>query len=128
MRATSVVLLFVMLTACVNPREQCIAEAERDLRILQSLIAETQGNLERGYALEERQELFVLRQTCKAVDPNGRPFTYSCDTPSTHTTRVPVAVDLNAEASILASMEERIIIQKERTDQAVLACLANTPA
>ncbi len=41
-----------LLAACGTPQEQCISRATRDLRTVEALIAETQGNLDRGYALE----------------------------------------------------------------------------
>jgi hypothetical protein len=41
-----------LLVACGTPQEQCIARNTRDLRVVDRLIAETQGNLKRGYAIE----------------------------------------------------------------------------
>ena len=43
-----------LFAACGTPQEQCINANTRDLRIVDRLIVETQGNLERGYAYEER--------------------------------------------------------------------------
>ena len=57
MRPALMILPFLALAACATPREQCIGQATRDLRVLNSLIAETQGNLARGYAIEEQQEV-----------------------------------------------------------------------
>lgn len=45
-------LSLALLVACGTPQEQCIDRATRDLRTVEKLIAETQGNLDRGYALE----------------------------------------------------------------------------
>ena len=45
---------FALLAACGTPQEQCIAYGTRDLRTVDKLIVETEGNLTRGYALEEK--------------------------------------------------------------------------
>ena len=44
--------LLALLAACGTPQEQCIQRETRDLRTVDRLIAETQGNIDRGYALE----------------------------------------------------------------------------
>ena len=40
------------LAGCGTPQEQCINRNTRDLRVVDRLIVETEGNLQRGYALE----------------------------------------------------------------------------
>ncbi|MGB8815084.1 MAG: hypothetical protein WCC57_18035, partial [Paracoccaceae bacterium] len=45
--------VFLALTACGTPQEQCINRNTRDIRVIDRLIAETETNLSRGYALEE---------------------------------------------------------------------------
>lgn len=42
-----------LLAACGTPQEQCISYNTRDLRVVDRLITETEGNLERGYAFEK---------------------------------------------------------------------------
>lgn len=42
-----------LLAACATPQEQCIARETRELRIVESLLAETEANLRRGYALTQ---------------------------------------------------------------------------
>ena len=44
--------MLVLLAACGTPQEQCISAGTRDLRTVDRLIAETQGNIDRGYAIE----------------------------------------------------------------------------
>jgi hypothetical protein len=58
MRLPLALPLLLALVACGTPQEQCIARETRDLRVVERLITETQGNLQRGYALEE---VFVER-------------------------------------------------------------------
>jgi len=55
MRPVFVVLPLALLAACATPREQCISDVSRDFRVLNSLVAQTQANLARGYAVVEEQ-------------------------------------------------------------------------
>jgi hypothetical protein len=45
-------LALAALAACGTPQEQCINRNTRDLRTVDRLIAESEGNLQRGYAYE----------------------------------------------------------------------------
>jgi hypothetical protein len=65
MRAPSSSRLRLALAACQTPREACVSEASEELRTVDALIAETRGNLDRGYALETEQEVEVVRDTCR---------------------------------------------------------------
>ena len=63
--APAVVLLSALgLAACETPREACLSRAQRDLRVVESLIRETQGNLERGYGIEVEQEFHEFTHFC----------------------------------------------------------------
>ncbi|WP_424178959.1 hypothetical protein [Yoonia sp. TsM2_T14_4] len=127
MRPTLMILPFLVLAACATPREHCISQATRDLRVLNSLIAETQGNLARGYAIEEQQEIRTIRQTCRGENSDGTTFRYSCDETETFTTNRPVAIDLNVEGAKLSSLIERRNQQQTTSDQVVLQCIAAHP-
>ncbi|WP_040482863.1 hypothetical protein [Yoonia vestfoldensis] len=127
MRPTLMILPFLVLAACATPREHCISQATRDLRVLNSLIAETQGNLARGYAIEEQQEIRTIRQTCRGENSDGTTFRYSCDETETFTTNRPVAIDLNVEGAKLSSLIERRNQQQTTSDQVVLQCIVAHP-
>ncbi|MDA1154819.1 MAG: hypothetical protein O2873_08705 [Proteobacteria bacterium] len=127
MRPALMILPFLALAACATPREQCIGQATRDLRVLNSLIAETQGNLARGYAIEEQQGVRTLRKTCRGENSDGTIFRYSCDETETFTTNRPVAIDLNVERAKLNSLVERRNQQQATSDQVVLQCIAAHP-
>lgn len=127
MRPALVILPFIVLAACATPREQCISDVTRDTRVLGSLINETRGNLARGYALEERQDVRTVRGTCRGRDEEGELFTFSCPETKTITTTVPVAIDLNAERAKLASLEERFAQSQAASNQAVAQCIAVHP-
>jgi len=127
MRAALIVLPLVVLTACATPREACIDQVTRDTKVLSSLINETRGNLARGYALEERQEVRTVRGTCRGRNEDDSIFTFRCDETDTITTKVPVAIDLNAERAKLTSLEERFAQKQTASNQAVLQCIASNP-
>ena len=127
MRPALLVLPLAVLAACATPREQCISSVTRDLRILNALISETQGNLSRGYAIEESQEVRVLNRTCRAENDDGSVFRFPCDETETFTTTRPVAIDLNAEQAKLNSLLERQRAAKAASDQAVLQCIQSNP-
>ena len=42
--------LVLLLAGCATPKENCIKSANKDLAVVDRLIAETQANLTRGYA------------------------------------------------------------------------------
>jgi len=127
MRAAPILLSLTVLAACATPREVCIDNATRDTRILSSLIDETRGNLARGYALEERQDVRTVSSLCRGRNEDGTIFTFRCDEIDTFTTNAPVAIDLNAERAKLASLEERFVQTQAASNQAVAQCIAVHP-
>lgn len=115
-------LALAALAACGTPQEQCIAKNTRDLRVLDRLITETQGNLARGYAFVDVETTHTRWVRCEAptVDtlPDGtvhRDPGRMCLDDITVTERRPVSIDLGAEKAKLASM------QKKRTELAKAA-------
>jgi len=127
MRPALIILPLVALAACATPREQCISDATRDLRVLNNLVTETQGNLARGYALVEQQDVRTVRRTCRGENSDGSTFRYPCDETQTVTSNRPVAIDLNAERAKLNSLVERRAQQQAMSDQVVLQCIATYP-
>lgn len=127
MRPALFMIPLLALTACATPREACINDAIREVRILDSLIAETRANLERGYALEERQDVRTIHDTCTGHTTEGVEFFYRCDRVDTFTTVVPVAIDLNTEQEKLQSLLDRQRLNRTRSDQAIAQCIAIYP-
>lgn len=124
--------VLLILTACGTPQEQCINRNTRDLRTIQKLVDETQGNIARGYAIEEYTVYVPVWQLCEVQvisnDPNqpAPPPRYCFeDEPETRTR--PKAIDLRAEAAKLDSLLERRD-QLARAAQPVIAqCKAQYP-
>lgn len=127
MRPALLMIPLIALTACATPRESCINDASRQVRILNSLIAETRGNLARGYAIAEEQQVRVLEKTCRGRNEDGSTFLYDCDETETFTTTRPVAIDLNAERAKLASLEQRLLQDQANANQAIAQCIAIHP-
>jgi hypothetical protein len=115
--------------ACGTPQEQCIARNTRDLRIVERLLAETETNLRRGYAIEE---VTVYRPTlvdCTPRVPEGElePEPRQCLDEVADTISRPKAIDLQAEAA-----KRDGLIQKRReltaaAEGAIAACRAAYP-
>ncbi len=127
MRTAILLLPLVVLAACATPREQCINEVSRDTRVLSALINQTQGNLSRGYALEQRQDVRTTSGTCRGRNEDGSTFFFRCDETDTINTTVPVAIDLNAESAKLASLQERFAQSQTASNSAVAQCIAVHP-
>jgi len=104
----------ILLTACATPREACIANANRDGRVLNTLISQTQANLNRGFAISERQEVRVR-------------FEVACEKTDTVTVRDAVAIDLVAERAKLESLLERQRQNRINAQSAVEQCIAVHP-
>lgn len=123
----ALILLPLLLAACATPREQCINDVTRELRVLNGLVTETQQNISRGYALEEVQEVRVIRTTCTGNNDDGSTFTFPCEETQTFNRDVPVAIDLNAERAKLNSLLERQAQLERATDAAIQQCVATYP-
>lgn len=115
------------LTACSTPQDRCIGSANRDLRVINGLITETRGNIARGFAIREVQEVITVRKTCKGETSQGVEFTFDCPQQETITNREPVAIDLNAEKAKLASLEERQLQLQSNQASVIAQCRAQFP-
>ena len=108
------------LAGCVSPKEQCIARAGHDLRVLDQLIATTKANIRRGYALIPRTSFGSEKQKCGEL--NGE--TLYCDVPVATEIEVPVAIDMAAEKAKLASLEQTRARKLAETQAAIRQCAA----
>lgn len=128
MRPALILLPLILATACATPREACISGVNSELRVINSLIAETRGNLARGYALEERSDVRIVRDTCETRDRTGAVIErVRCDRTETFTTEVPKAIDLNAERAKLTSLEERQMQMQVNAQAGIAQCVAANP-
>ena len=122
-----------LLAACGTPQEQCILRQTRDLRTLDRLIAETQTNIARGYAVEEYTETIDYWGTCyapQAAGPDGvrpPPVAFTCRRDRDVTRTRPVAIDLGAERQKLSSMQAKRRDLARAAEGPVAACKATYP-
>ena len=125
-----VCLALTLLAACGTPQEQCIARETRDLRVLDRLIAETQGNIDRGYALVEVQverNRWVLCPAPPTVEgaPPAKPRMCLDDYFETETR--PRAINLAVEADKLSSMMAKRTSTAKAAERPIAACRAAYP-
>ncbi len=117
------------LAACGTPQEQCIRSVSHDALVLDRLIAEAQSNLARGYAYVDTVVTTTEFVDCTpdATTANPNPAPQSCfeDVPITVTK--PFAIDLDAEAAKLTSMQKRRTQMAKDLAPAVAACKAQYP-
>lgn len=85
------------LTACGTPQQQCIRKHTSEYRNISQLLAETEGNLARGYAWEERIVTRTRWTECRDLgrDKDGKTIIRyrSCLRDYTDTERYRVAID-----------------------------------
>ena len=109
-----------LLAACGTPQEQCIRNNTRDLRTVEKLIAESQANLARGYALERYEVTVPDWEPCIRYVPGGKgqpaqPVQSTCRSWDTEIRTRPKSIDLAQEAKQLRQLQTK---QRELARQA----------
>ncbi len=113
----------LLVAACASPYEICVANATADLRVIDRLIAQTRGNINRGYALQSKEFYDTGKQACGEV--NGE--TVYCDVPIVTSQDVPVAIDMTAERAKLNSLLETRALKARQADNVIAQCRQNNP-
>lgn len=129
-RINPVWVLPLLITACGTPQEQCIRRATGELRKVERLIAEVEGNLARGYTYEERTRTQWDWQTCVAPGSgvNGQPVrTTMCWEPEEVTYRDEVPIDPAVEKRKMANLLDRRRALVREAAPAIGACKATHP-
>jgi hypothetical protein len=122
MRASILLALpaLALLAACANPRKDCVENAMRDVRVLESLIDETERNLARGYATQAEPTVRHGVSLCLSpTNPLG-----ICTTAQTEVRERPVAIDVLAERRKLRQLQAREAELRDRARLEVMACEA----
>lgn len=125
--------LLAVLAACGTPQEQCISRNTRDLRTVERLIAEAEGNLRRGYALEEEVISFRTFEPClipgrpTADNPTPPPVRSMCPDREYETVTRPVAIDLDAEAAKLSTLKRKRAQLARQAEPVIAQCRAQYP-
>lgn len=121
--------LLLGLAACATPQERCLNTATRDLRTVNMLIDQTQGNIARGFAVESRTDWVTDFDWCPGPYWGRgyyRPMMCERDVPVT--TNVPRAIDLRAEQAKLDGLLEKRSELTVQTGARVDACRAAYPS
>lgn len=117
------------LAACGTPQQQCISAVTHDLTVVDKLIVETQTNIDRGYAYITVPGTITRFVDCTpkptVKHPNPRPR--RCLEEVAHTYSRAVAIDLNQEAAILASLKAKRVELAAVVPQNVAACQRQYP-
>jgi hypothetical protein len=123
----------LILAACGTPQQQCINRETRDLRVVERLIAEAQGNIDRGYGFEEVTVFTTEYVDCtpQVIVPEGEPVPEVerrlCLEDVPQTVRRPVALDLAAEQRKLDGLLQKRRDLTARAQDAIAACQAAYP-
>lgn len=134
MRVIPAMVLLLGLAACATPKEQCLNAATRDLRTVNGLIEQTQGNISRGYAIETQTQWVTDFDWC------GGPFwggpsawggyyggPMMCERDRAITRQVPRTIDVSAEKKKLDDLLRKRAELVTRTGKQVEACRASYP-
>ncbi|MGP9804177.1 hypothetical protein [Paracoccus sp. NSM] len=126
-----ILALPLALAACATPQERCISRNTTEFRTVNSLLAEVEGNLARGYAWDERQVVRSRLAQCQTVttDREGKPVvtTYGCWRDELETERFRVPIDPVAEARKRDGLVARRNVLAAGAERAVEACRAAYP-
>ncbi|MEM6594887.1 MAG: hypothetical protein AAF672_08850 [Pseudomonadota bacterium] len=115
------VLLICALGACATSEKLCIQDATKDLKIVQSLIATTEANLLRGYAVETEERRVVFTDFCLGSRRSNVGVSF-CNRSEPVTKRTPVAIDVAAERRKLRELKRREAKLLEGIPAALDAC------
>lgn len=123
-------LALAALAACGTPQEQCINRNTRDLRTVDRLIRESEGNLARGYAYETVTVFEEYWRSCpgpRAAEGQPPSPPRMCLDRRPETEQRPKAIDLNEEARKLESLKEKRKSLERQAEKIVAACKAEYP-
>ena len=115
--------LLAALAGCGTPQEQCIGKATRDMRTVDRLIIELQGNLDRGFGFESITVWEIDYIACGTeLDPSR-----VCAIRVPEQERRPVAIDLAAEQVKLDQLRARRVQMVRSAAPVVAQCKIDNP-
>lgn len=119
------------LTACGTPQERCIRNQTSELRTVQNLLAEVEGNLARGYAWQEREVIGQEWDDCPRVvrrRDGDRDIIYvPCLRTVTDTEHYRVPIDPASESRKRDNLRERRDVLIQQAEAGVRACRTAYP-
>lgn len=127
MKKSLILLPILALAACATPRESCISQAQRTVRLLDRQISTAQGNIQRGYALATVQDVHTINTHCTGTNEDGSTFRFPCQEVETVDRQVPVSINVAEERAKLADMQSRRTTATRTAEQQVQQCIAVHP-
>ena len=121
MRAILILATLTLLAGCASSQDRCVRSATRDLRTIDALIEETEGNIARGYAYQTVPSNVSIGVSYCGYSW-GNVGVGLCAGNSTGTTRQAVAIDLGEEQKKLAELRRKRAEIAAATAPAVAAC------
>ena len=118
---------FAVLAACATPQQQCLNTVSEPLRVNAFLIAQTQGNLDRGFAVDTQQRVSRGFDMCRTRDRDGVVSTTLCPATRVKTVNVPQAINMNVERDTLDQLLARQAILQKQAAAATAQCRAMYP-
>ena len=110
-----------LLAACATPAERCVIDATKELRRVEALIAETEGNLARGYAIDRTAERRPRLTFCTGTYRSQVGVSFCTEEDIVYRER-PVAIDPQAERRKLSILADRRIALRRTSEQQIAAC------
>jgi len=120
-----------LLVGCGTPQERCIAGATRDLRVVDRLIVETQGNLDQGYALVEVERTQTRWVVCAPAQPatatQPARAAQMCLDDVDYTVTEARAINLANERETLAELRKKRAALDKASGPAIASCKLTHP-
>lgn len=129
MRLILIPITAVALAACATPQQRCMRPISDDLATVQSLIAETEAAIDRGYNYRTEPRNRVGVNLCTGWYGGARVYggiSYCTDSYPDYV-RVPEAIDPAAERRKLAELRVREAKLQSALPNAQAACAARYP-
>ena len=127
MRALFALAPIALLAACASPQQQCLTNVTKELRVNAFLIAQTQANLDRGYAIDRQQRVSRGFDMCRERDRDGTVSTTLCRTTQVRDVNVPQAINLEVERDTLDQLLARRANLEKQAAAATAQCRALYP-
>lgn len=128
---TLAILPLLVLASCGTPQEQCISRNTSEYRTVQSLLAEVEGNIARGYAWGERSVPSTEWDDCPRYirDKDGKVgiIYRPCLRNTVETERYRIPIDPAAEARKRDNLQARLKSMSAATRSAINACKVAYP-
>lgn len=109
--------------ACATPKEQCISEATLNLKTLNGLISETEGNIARGYAIHKQSVPYTYSGTCF----NQIVGAYACPQTGSRIQETPVPIDVSDQRKKLVIFKKQLPEAERVAAHKVKHCEATYP-